>query len=136
MEYPITPMLAVGGVIREQGRFLLVKRSNPPSQGQWSIPGGRVELGETLAQAVERELLEETGLKVRCGDPITHVEVINHDFVGRVRFHYLILDFWAEWLSGSPRAGGDVLQVGWFSRQDLDQAGISTTTRDLVLSLL
>ena len=136
MKYPIEPMLAVGGVVREQGRVLLVKRANPPSMGQWSIPGGRVELGETLAQAVERELLEETGLKVRCGDPITHVEVINHDFVGRVRFHYLILDFWAEWLSGSPRAGGDVLQVGWFSRQDLDQAGISTTTRDLVLSLL
>ena len=136
MKYPIEPMLAVGGVVREQGRVLLVKRANPPSMGQWSIPGGRVELGETLAQAVERELLEETGLRVRCGDLITHLEVIDHDFVGRVRFHYLILDFWAEWVSGLPQAGDDVLEVGWFSRQDLDQDDVSATTRDLVLSLV
>jgi ADP-ribose pyrophosphatase len=135
MKYPITPMLAVGGVIREQGRFLLVKRNNPPSQGQWAIPGGRVELGETLAQAVERELLEETGLIVRCGELLTHLEVIEGDFVGRVRFHYLILDFWAEWVSGSPRAGDDVLEVGWFSRQDLEQDDVSATTRDLLRSL-
>ena len=132
MEYPFLPVLAIGGLVRNEGQILLVKRANPPSMGQWSIPGGRVELGETLAQAVERELLEETGLRVRCGDLITHLEVIDHDFVGRVRFHYLILDFWAEWVSGLPRAGDDVLEVGWFSRQDLEQDDVSATTRDLL----
>jgi len=136
MEYPQTPILAVGGVVREEGKVLLVKRANPPSQGQWTIPGGRVELGETLAQAVERELFEETGLRVSCGTLVTHLEVIDRDEHGQIRFHYLILDFWAEWVSGTLRAGDDVLEAGWFSRQDLEQEDVSTTTRDLVLTIL
>ena len=136
MEQPQTPILAVGGVVVDGGRVLLVKRANPPSQGQWAIPGGRVELGESLAQAVERELFEETGLRVRCGELLTHLEVIDRDGQGQIRFHYLILDFWAEQVSGTLRTGDDVLEAGWFSRKDLEQEDVSSTTRDLMLSIL
>ncbi len=136
MEPPQTPILAVGGVVVDGGRVLLVKRANPPSQGLWAIPGGRVELGESLAQAVEREFFEETGLRVRCGELLTHLEVIDRDEQGQIRFHYLIMDFWAEWVSGTLQAGDDVLEAGWFSRQDLEQENVSVTTRDLVLKIL
>ena len=136
MEHPQTPILAVGGVVREEGKVLLVKRANPPSQGQWAIPGGRVELGESLSQAVEREIFEETGLRVRCGELLTHLEVIDRDEQGQIRFHYLIHDFWAEWVSGTLQAGDDVLEAGWFSRKDLEQENVSATTRDLVLTIL
>ena len=109
------PQVAVGGVAVEGDAVLLVRRGRPPQAGRWSIPGGRVERGETLAGAVERELLEETGLSVRCGPFLGWVERIGPEH------HFVILDFEVKVAPGdaSPRAGGDALEAAWVPRHDV-----------------
>jgi ADP-ribose pyrophosphatase YjhB (NUDIX family) len=105
-----TPVVAVGGLAVLDGAVLLVRRGEPPEAGRWTIPGGRVEVGETLAEAVERELLEETGLDVRCGELRGWVERILPGY------HYVILDFDVTVVGGrTPVAGGDAVDVSWVS---------------------
>jgi 8-oxo-dGTP diphosphatase len=103
------PVVAVGGIAVRDGALLLVRRGNAPEAGRWTIPGGRVEVGETLAEAVERELLEETGLDVRCEGLRGWVERILPDF------HYVILDFdvTVRAVDDAPVAGGDAVSVSW-----------------------
>ena len=103
MDAPSRPVVAVGVVARDRrGRLLLVKRANPPAQGRWSLPGGRVEPGETMAAAAARELHEETGLRPPLGEVAGVVERIGEGY------HYVIVDLWAELADGDvPVAGGD-----------------------------
>ena len=91
-EYPDLPRLAVGAVVVHQNRVLLVRRAKAPAKGLWAIPGGSVRLGETLQQAAEREILEETGLTIRAGEPMLTFETIRRDPNGQVRFHYVIVE--------------------------------------------
>jgi len=97
----------VGAVAVRDGALLLVRRGHEPEAGRWSLPGGRVEAGETLAQALEREVLEETGLEVRCGALLGWVERIGPGH------HFVILDFFVEAASGALRAGGDATEAAW-----------------------
>nr|WP_319495083.1 NUDIX hydrolase [uncultured Desulfobacter sp.] len=127
-EYPVRPALAVGAVVFKDDRVLLVKRGNPPAQGVWAIPGGSVELGETLKTAAEREILEETGIVIEAGDPVFSFESIHRDGEDRVRFHYYIVDLGATYISGEPAAGDDALDVGWISREDLGRLNVNPTT--------
>jgi 8-oxo-dGTP diphosphatase len=123
-EYPERPMVGVGGVIIDEGRALLIRRGSEPLRGEWSIPGGTLELGETLEEGVARELLEETGLEVRV---LELIEVFDRIYVESTagehepkkgpRFHYVIVDYLCERLSGQPRAGSDVTDVA-FARED------------------
>ncbi|MBV8949824.1 MAG: NUDIX domain-containing protein [Actinobacteria bacterium] len=103
------PVVAVGGVAVADGALLLVRRANAPQSGRWTIPGGRVERGEKLVDAVEREVREETGIEVRCGPFLGIAERIGEDF------HYVILDFVVEIRGGTsqPRPGGDALDAAW-----------------------
>jgi len=136
-EYPDVPRVAVGAVVFKDGRVLLVKRGQPPSQGQWAIPGGRVELGETLQAAAEREINEETGLTIRAGDPAYAFDVIQRDDAGRVRFHYVIVDLLADYLSGDePRPGDDAREARWVAPQDLVELPVSQTTLDVLRNVL
>ncbi len=123
-EYPTRPVVGVGGVVIDEGRALLVRRGSEPLRGQWSIPGGSLELGETLQEGVARELLEETGLVVSVLDLI---EVFDRIYVEngaeaagekqKPRFHYVIVDYVCERVSGQACAGSDVTEVA-FARED------------------
>lgn len=129
-EYPDKPQVAVGAIVIKDGRVLLVKRSQPPSEGLWAIPGGRVELGETLKQAAEREIIEETGLTIRAGDPVYTFDVIERDEAGRVQFHYVIVDLMADYLSGELNPGDDASEARWVTPEELGKLLISQSTRE------
>jgi ADP-ribose pyrophosphatase len=134
-EYPDAPRLAVGGVVIKDDRVLLVRRGKPPAFGEWAIPGGSVELGETLQQAVERELREETGITVRAGEICHTFEAVKRDDDGRVRFHYIIIDLMVEYLSGEPVPASDVTEAAWLTSGDLAAWPINATTLELLRKL-
>lgn len=114
------PTVAVGGIAFDGGgRVLLVERGRPPAQGRWTVPGGRVELGETLQQACARELLEETGLEVDVGPVVEVLERISRGPDGQVAFHYVIVDFLVEVRGGDLCAGDDVTAARWCAPAEL-----------------
>ncbi len=130
--YPDAPRIAVGAVVFKDGGVLLVQRANPPSQGKWAIPGGSVRLGETLQQAAEREIMEETGVVIRAGDPIFVFDVIEPDDRGGVRFHYVIVDLSAQYVSGEPRAADDAADARWITEAELAVLKVNPATRRLL----
>ncbi len=132
-EYPDRPLVGVGGVVIAAGKALLIKRAGPPLEGQWSIPGGMLELGETLKDGVHRELLEETGLTVRVGEIVEVFERIFPDETGRIRYHFVIHDFLCELVSGEARAASDVTAVAWASKDELSGYGITETAMRVLL---
>jgi mutator protein MutT len=110
--------VGVGGVVVRDGRALIVRRGKEPLYGRWAVPGGTVELGETLEQAVVREMEEETGLDVEPLEVLTVFDRIDRDG-GRVSYHYVIVDYLCRWLSGDARAASDALEVAWVSADEL-----------------
>lgn len=126
-EYPERPIVGVGGVVISDGRALLIKRGHPPLQGEWSIPGGTLELGETLSEGVERELLEETAIQVRVIDLIEVFERVFRDDAGRAQYHFVILDYLCEPISGEARAGSDVTDVAWVPQAALESYSLTPT---------
>lgn len=114
------------------GRLLVVERANPPAEGIWALPGGSVELGESLAEAVEREVLEETGLVVRAGDVCHTFDAIVRDDDGGVRFHYVIVDLVCEYVRGEVAAGGDARDARFVTREEFRGLRSSRATVDLV----
>ena len=124
-DYPDRPIVAVGAVIVHENRVVVVQRSRQPLAGRWSIPGGMVELGETLRGAAEREAQEETGLAVRAGEVLEVFENIVPDPAGKTRHHYVIVDFLCRVISGSLRTGGDAADARWASFEDLKSLGVS-----------
>jgi 8-oxo-dGTP diphosphatase len=135
-EYPERPLVGVGGVVIDNGRALLIRRASEPLRGEWSIPGGMLELGETLEQGVARELLEETGLQVRVLGLIEVFERIVYapngeradvDGLQRPRFHYVIADYLCERVSGEHAAASDVTDVVFANEEDLDQFHLTET---------
>jgi mutator protein MutT len=112
-DYPDRPVLGVGGVVFDAGRVLLVKRGHEPLRGEWTIPGGRVELGETVTAAVVRELREETGLIVEAGPVIEVVDRVETDAVGRVRYHFAIVDLLCRAVGGGLVYGSDAADACW-----------------------
>jgi ADP-ribose pyrophosphatase len=131
-EYPRLPQVAVGAIVAHKGRVLLVHRSRPPSDGQWAIPGGRVELGESLREAAQREVLEETGITVRAGESVFAFDSIVRDPEGRVRFHYVIVDLMAEYVSGEVQAGDDAGDAAWLTAEELESFPVNRTTLEVL----
>jgi 8-oxo-dGTP diphosphatase len=116
-EYPECAVIGVGGVTMSDGRVVLIRRANEPLKGEWSIPGGKLELGETIAEGVRRELREETGLEVEVGELIEAFERIFRDPDGRTRYHYVILDYYCRARGGQPVAGADAQEIA-LARED------------------
>jgi len=130
--YPEVPRVAVGAVVIHQNKVLLVQRGKAPAKGEWAIPGGSVELGETLQQAAEREIFEETGVRIQAGELVYTFESIHQDPDGRIIFHYVILDYAARYISGTPVPNDDVLAAQWVSPLDANRLAINTTTLGLL----
>lgn len=123
--YPDAPVVGVGGVVVRDGRALVVRRAQEPRQGEWSIPGGTVELGERLIDAVRRELFEEAGLEVEVGPIIETFDRVHHDASGRVLYHFVIVDYLCTARSGTPQAGGDAGEVRWVAEHEIEALGIN-----------
>lgn len=127
-EFPQRPIVGVGAVIVDAGRVLLVRRANEPLKGEWSLPGGAVELGETLAAAVAREVLEETGLEVEVGPIVDVLDRVRLDEGGRPRFHYVLVDFVCRPTGGVLASGSDAAGVAWASVHDMADYGVAPAT--------
>ncbi|MEJ2099402.1 MAG: NUDIX hydrolase [Desulfobacterales bacterium] len=123
--YPHCPVVAVGAVVFKSNCVLLVRRGKAPAEDLWAIPGGSVEIGETLQQAAEREILEETGIKIRAGKPIYIFDVIDRDEDEKIRFHYVIIDLAADYVSGEPAAGDDAAEARWISAHELKRSDLA-----------
>ena len=132
-EYPETPLVGVGAIIIEEGRVVLVKRGHPPLEGKWSIPGGVLEVGETLRKAVVREALEETGLAVEPGELLGVFERVLPDEQGRMKYHYVLIDFLCRRVAGELVAGDDAEEVRWFRREELGSLELARETEEVIL---
>jgi len=130
--YPQTPLLGASACIFYQEKVLLVLGARPPKQGLWSLPGGLVELGETLQQAAARELLEETGLSANFLGLADWVEVIKHDDT-TIKYHYVIAMFVGHFSHGDILAGDDAAEARWFELSELSQLQMTKDTADLIL---
>jgi ADP-ribose pyrophosphatase YjhB (NUDIX family) len=125
-DYPDRPIVGVGAVIIDENRVVLVKRGSPPLQGHWSLPGGVVELGETLRAAAEREALEETGLVVKAGEVLEVLDRIIPGECSAPQYHYVLIDFLCTVQEGELRAGGDAADVRWAGSNELIQFSLET----------
>jgi 8-oxo-dGTP diphosphatase len=124
-EYPPGPVVGVGAVIVRDGRALIVLRGHEPRKGEWSLPGGHVELGERLTEAVRREAAEETGLLVTVGPIVETFDRVHRDPDGRVRFHFVIVDYLCAAGSGEATAASDADAVAWVTGEELDAYGVN-----------
>jgi len=123
-EYPDRPWIGIGVVVFKGDAVLLVRRGKPPRMGEWSVPGGAQALGETVEATARRELREEAGIEAGPLVLAAVVDALDREPDGRARFHYTIVDFAAEWLSGEPVAGDDVTDARWFRPEDLPALGL------------
>ena len=131
-EYPETPLVGVGAIIIEADRVVLVKRGHAPLLGKWSIPGGVLEVGETLREAAAREAKEETGLLVEVGELLGVYDRVLRDDTDRVLYHYVLIDFLCRRTSGELVASGDAADVGWFRRTDIAEMKLAADTQDVI----
>jgi len=131
-EYPRRPIVGVGGVILVDGRVVLIKRRYDPMAGRWSLPGGAVDVGETLHQGLVREMKEETGLDVEVGPVVDVFDRITHDADGGVRFHYVLADYLCRAIGGTPAAGSDAGEIALVDPIDLRRYDLTDKTLDVI----
>ena len=131
-EYPDSPLVGVGAVIIEDGRVLLVKRGHPPLAGEWSIPGGVLEIGETLREAAVREAREETCLTVEPSDLLGVYDRVLRDDTGRTLYHYVLIDFLCRPTSGTALAADDADEVRWFTPEELQDLRLPKDTAEVI----
>jgi len=131
-EYPETPLVGVGAIIIDGDRVVLVKRGRPPLMGKWSLPGGLLEIGETLRTCAEREVREETGLTVEIGELLGVFDRVVPDADGHIQYHYVLIDFLCRRITGELCAGDDADEVRWFAAQDLLALGLAIETQKVI----
>lgn len=131
-DYPDRPIVGVGAVVVQDGRALIVQRGGEPLKGHWSIPGGVVELGETLREAAAREALEETGLVVEVGEVLEVFDSIVPDAQGKTQYHYVLVDFLCTVIVGDARPGSDAAAVRWIRGEELDGFEMQDSAKKVV----
>jgi len=133
--YPPRPWVGVGVIVVRDGRVLLVRRGREPGRGMWALPGGMVDLGETMRQAAAREALEETGLRVEVGDVYWVADAVVRDQDGRVRYHNAIVDFLATAPEGEPACADDAMDVRWVGPDDVQALALTPSMWPLMEKL-
>lgn len=136
VECLIKPVPAIAALVIKDEKVLMVLRGNPPARNLWALPGGKIRPGETMAHAVEREIMEETGIKVRAGGPITAIDAIYRDEKEALLFHYVIVYHWAYFFSGEPRPGDDVLDARWIVPDAFEGMDIEKKTLEVIKKVL
>ncbi len=131
-DYPEHPIIGVGALIVAGGRVLLVRRDTEPLRGEWSVPGGMLELGEKLRDGVRREALEETGVEVEPGEVLDVFDSIFTDGLGKTQYHYVLIDYLCRVVSGEAQAGSDVSDVRWVSQEALPAMGLRESVEQVV----
>ncbi len=131
-EYFQQPRPAVGAVVFKDDRVLLVQRGRPPAKGQWAIPGGNIQLGESLQAAAEREIFEETGITIKAKEPVYTFDAIVRDDHGQIQFHYVIVDLAADYVKGELRPGDDAADARWVAAEELASLNVSPPTLSLL----
>lgn len=132
-EYPAHPVVGVGAVVVRDGRALIVKRAHEPRQGEWSLPGGMLELGESLADAARREIKEETNLEIQLGPIIETFDRVHRDDQGRIRFHFVIVDFVAWANDGEATPGSDAEAVAWVAAHEIDDYKVNAHAKAVIM---
>ncbi len=135
-QYPNRPFVAVGTIVVRDGRVLLAQRGKEPSYGLWSLPGGAVDLGEELKAAARRETREECGIEVDITEVLEVVERMVRDPDGRVKFHYVIVDYLARWVSGDLVPSAEVLEARWVAPEEFPRYDMTRGTAEVVLRML
>jgi len=128
-EYPSRPIPGVGVLVFRGDDVLLIQRGREPRRGEWSVPGGAVEIGETVREAARREFREECGGDIRVGDLVDVVDIFGRDEEGRVKYHYVVADFLAEWIGGELNRGDDAMDARWFSADEIEKLDLPPWTR-------
>lgn len=131
-EYPEHPIAAVAAIVLRADQVLLVQRGREPAKGLWGIPGGMLELGETAADGVRREVLEECGIEIEVGPLIALFEPMQRDSAGRLRYHYVVLDFLARYVAGELTAADDAADARWVALDALEQWPMPAETRAII----
>jgi 8-oxo-dGTP diphosphatase len=130
--YPTRPMVGVGAVVWNGEQVLLEQRGQPPAQGEWALPGGLIEVGETAEAAVRREVREECGIEVAVGPLLGLFEPIQRDAEDRVRYHFVVIDFLAYYSAGELHHGDDAADVLWVDPKDLSHYALSSATKSMI----
>lgn len=130
-DYPELPIIGVGAVIVDGDCVLLVRRASEPLKGEWSVPGGMLELGEKLRDGVRREVLEETGLQVEPGEVLDVFDSIFRDDHGRTQYHYVLIDYLCQLVSGDAKAGSDVSEVRWVQKNELAMMNLRDSVKQV-----
>ena len=126
--YPWTPCVGVGAIVIRDEKVLLVQRGIEPGRGLWAIPGGTLKLGETLQECAAREILEETGITIVVGQCIYVFDLIERDDAGKIKFHFVVVDFAALYVSGEPKGADDAVDARFLSPSELTALPVSQNT--------
>jgi len=135
-EYAGHPMVGVGGIVLNEGKVLLVKRGKQPGYGKWSIPGGMVELGETLSEAIKREVLEECGIEIELADVVAVLERVIRREDEKVRYHYVLVDFLGYWKDGDLQPASDILEARWADPAEMETLEMTERTQKVVYEVM
>ncbi len=130
--FPDRPVVGVGAVVLDRDQVVLVRRGHEPMKGEWSLPGGAVELGETLVAALERELLEETGLTVHAGPVVEVVDRVHRGADGRIEYHFVVVDYLCRVAGGELLSGSDAAEICWAPVHDLGPFRLTAQARAVI----